>query len=136
MTFSFMTDVAVSPTTFHFHTPSLVKAISRVRSKIRTANAYVRTAVMRALRPQRSVKQTHSLMQTLLQLWKKTLGMVTIMGITMVMAMATMGTTRVLVPVVSAMAMTMTTTMVITMEIMMAMTMDKVKVSKVLDNKG
>eukprot|EP00064_Thunnus_orientalis_P005586 superscaffoldBa00000553_g5600 len=100
----FVTCVAVLPVTFHFHTPSLVKAMLRVRSKIRTANVYVGTAVMRALRSQRSVKQTHSLMQMLLQLWKKTLGMVTIMGIIMVMAIA--------------------------------MAMDKVKVKKLLGNKG
>lgn len=84
--------------------------------------------------------QTYSLMQTVLQLWKKTMCIVTIMGITTVtvMAMANMGTTRVFLPMVSAMA--MTTTMVITMEIMMAlilaMAMDMVKVSKVLNNRG
>lgn len=51
-------------------------------------------------------------MQVQLQLWKKTLGMVTITGITTA--------TRVFVPVV----------------LVMVMTMVKVKVSKVLDNKG
>ncbi len=40
-------DVAVSPTTFHFHTPSLDKATWRVQSKIPTANASVASAHMR-----------------------------------------------------------------------------------------
>lgn len=115
MTFSFMTGVAVSPTTFHSHTPSLDKVMLRVQSKIPTANAYVGTAHMRALRPQRSAKrkQMHSLKQMGPQLWRKTLdmvtvmGMVTIMDITMVMVMATVAIIMVFIPVALAMAMTM-----------------------------
>lgn len=64
--FSFMTDVVVSPTTFLSHTPSSDKVILRVQSKIPTANAFVGTAHMRALRSQRNAQgqQMHSQMQT------------------------------------------------------------------------
>ena len=41
------TGVAVSPTTFHFHTPLLDKAMWRVPSKIHTASACVASARMR-----------------------------------------------------------------------------------------
>lgn len=132
MTFSFMTGVAVSPTTFHFHTPSLDKAMWRVPSKIHTASACVASARMRVLRSQRSAKrkQMHSLTQTQSPLQKKTQDRVTIMDITMViMANNTL----------MAMAMAMITTMAITMDIMvgMAVTMDKVsKVSDKIKIKG
>jgi len=136
-----MTGVAVSPTTFHSRTPSSDRVMLRVRSKIPTANAYVGTAHMRALRPQRSAKgkQMHSLMQLLSQLQRKTpdtvTGMVTIMDITTVMAM---GIIMVFTPVV--LATEVVTTMVITMETMtalaMAMIKGKVKVIRVLDHRG
>lgn len=153
MTFSFMTGVVVSPTTSLFHTPSLDTAMLRVQLKIPTANAYVESAHMRVLRPQRSAKrrQMHSPMQEVSQLQRVTLdmvtglimAMVTIMAITIVMAtMVTMVTTvttvnmetvKVSIPVASAMI----KPVVITMEAMMAqamdLNMDKVKCRKVLD---
>jgi len=110
MTFSFMTDVAVSPNTFHFHTPSLGKAMWRVQSKVPTANGSVESADMRALSSQRSAQkeQMHSLTLTDYHLQRKTLDMVTIMDTTTVMA--TMG-----------LAMAMMKIMVITRDIMVTM---------------
>lgn len=149
MTFSFMTGVAVSPTTFHFHTALLDKAMWRVPSKIRTASACVASARMRVLRSQRSAhqKQMHSLTQMQSSLLKKTLDMVTIKDITililgttntMAMAMAmglavitTMARTNTLV----AMAKAMITTMAITLGIIVVMAVTIDKVSKMSDSK-
>lgn len=133
MTFSFTTDVAVSPTTFLFHTPSLGKAMWRVLSKIPTANGSVASADMRALSSQRSAEkeQMHSQMLTDSHLQRKTLDMVTIIDTTTVMATMglTMATMKIMV-ITGDIIMTMAkiTATVITSVIIIIMTMDKVRV--------
>lgn len=153
MTFSFMTDVAVSPATFHFHTPSLGKAMWRVQSKIPTANGSVASADMRALSSQRSAEkeQMHSLMLTDSHLQRKTpdTDTITIMDTTTVMdttmVMATMGLamammkimviTRDTIMTMAKIAATVITWVIIIIIMTMAVTMDKVRVIMGFNNK-
>lgn len=158
MTFSFMTDVAVSPATFHFHTPSLGKAMWRVQSKIPTANGSVASADMRVLSSQRSAEkeQMHSLMLTDSHLQRKTpdtdtititiMDTTTVMDTTMVMAtmglamamMKIMVITRDTIMTMAKIAATVITWVIIIIIIIimtMAVTMDKVRVIMGFNNK-
>lgn len=148
-----MTDVAVSPATFHFHTPSLGKAMWRVQSKIPTANGSVASADMRVLSSQRSAEkeQMHSLMLTDSHLQRKTpdTDTITIMDTTTVMdttmVMATMGLAMAMMKIMviardtimtmAKIAATVITWVIIIIIMTMAVTMDKVRVIMGFNNK-
>lgn len=151
-----MTDVAVSPATFHFHTPSLGKAMWRVQSKIPTANGSVASADMRVLSSQRSAEkeQMHSLMLTDSHLQRKTpdTDTITIMDTTTVMdttmVMATMGLAMAMMKImviardtimtmakIAATVITWVIIIIIIIIMTMAVTMDKVRVIMGFNNK-